>query len=86
MSDTPKTDRIMGNIQIAITADTREQSIAYKEEARREIENLERERNELLEALEFLVEIGLEYYDMDCGENGSIAIEQAQNVLEKIKK
>lgn len=40
MSDAPETDRIMENIQIAIAADTREQSIAHREEARREIENL----------------------------------------------
>jgi len=43
MSDTPRTDAIKSNIDIAMNADTREQSIAHREEAHREIEQLERE-------------------------------------------
>ncbi len=92
MRDTPETNRIMDNIQISFTSDTREQSLAHKEEARREIENLERERNalletkrELLEALEYMVEVGVEFYDMECGQVGGGAIEQAQTAIEKAK-
>lgn len=43
MSDTPRTKLIMDNLACAILADTREQSIAHREEAQREIEQLERE-------------------------------------------
>ena len=41
VSDTPRTNLIMDNIAVAISADTREQSIAHREEAHREIEQLE---------------------------------------------
>jgi hypothetical protein len=40
---TPKTDRIMENILIAIDADNTGQSSQHREEARREIEQIERE-------------------------------------------
>ena len=43
VSDTPRTNLIMDNIAVAISADTREQSIAHREEAHREIEQLELE-------------------------------------------
>jgi hypothetical protein len=49
MSDTaptPETDRIMDNVRVAVEADSREQSFAYIEEVRREVESLERERDE----------------------------------------
>ncbi len=65
MSDqpTPRTERIAENIEIAIRADKREQSIAHKEEAIREIEQLERElaeareqRDRLAEALQYVMQ------------------------------
>ena len=40
-SETPRTERIMDHFHIATVADTREQSISHREEAQREIENLE---------------------------------------------
>ena len=41
--NTPRTDRILDNLAVAMTADTREQSKAHSEEACREIEQLETE-------------------------------------------
>jgi len=59
---TPLTKLIMDNVSIAISADTREQSLAHKEEAQREIEDLERslaerteERDKLLEKQSWLI-------------------------------
>lgn len=46
---TPRTERIMDNIVVAMRSDTREQSIAHFEEAKREIETLERELTAALE-------------------------------------
>ena len=45
MSATPVTANIMGNIHIAMNADTREQAIAHLEDAQREIESLEEDRD-----------------------------------------
>jgi hypothetical protein len=45
MSHTPRANIIMDNVRIAIQADTREQSIAHREEAQREIESIEEELN-----------------------------------------
>lgn len=49
---------------------------------------LECERNalrasnaELIEALEEMISVGSEYYDMDMGENGSAAIETARAAI-----
>jgi hypothetical protein len=55
MSDTPRTNWIMDNVTVAINADTREQSHAHKDEARREIEELERERDKWRDIAERLV-------------------------------
>ena len=54
MSDTPtpKTDRIMENILIAIDADNTGQSSQHREEARREIEQIERELAEALSIID----------------------------------
>ena len=41
--NTPRTDRILDNLAVAMTADTQEQSKAHSEEACREIEQLETE-------------------------------------------
>lgn len=43
--ETPESARIIENIDIAMHADTREQSLAHLEEAHREIERMERDRN-----------------------------------------
>ena len=45
VDDTPESARIIENIDIAMRADTREQSLAHLEDAHREIENMERDRN-----------------------------------------
>ena len=45
VDDTPESARIIENIDIAMRSDTREQSLAHLEEAHREIENMERDRN-----------------------------------------
>jgi len=47
LDDTPESVRIIENIDIAMRADTREQSLAHLEEARREIENMESEKARL---------------------------------------
>ncbi len=46
---------------------------------------LEGAKRELLEALEYMVEVGVEFYDMECGQVGGGAIEQAQAAIEKAK-
>ena len=45
VDDTPESARIIENIDVAMRADTREQSLAHLEDAHREIENMERDRN-----------------------------------------
>jgi len=45
LDDTPDSARIIENIDIAMRADTREQSLAHLEEAHREIETMENDRN-----------------------------------------
>ena len=40
---------------------------------------------DLLEALELMVDVGCEFYDMDMGENGGRAIEIAQSAIAKAK-
>lgn len=40
---------------------------------------------DLLEALEQLVNVGCEYYDMDCGETGSMALKDAWDAIAKAK-
>jgi hypothetical protein len=52
--NTPRTDRILDNLAVAMTADTREQSKAHSEEACREIEQLETELIKCREALDKL--------------------------------
>ena len=52
--NTPRTDRILDNLAVAMTADTREQSKAHSEEACREIEQLE---TELAAALQLQTEL-----------------------------
>jgi hypothetical protein len=44
VDDTPESARIIENIDIAMRADTREQSLAHLEEAHRAIENMESEK------------------------------------------
>lgn len=39
---------------------------------------------ELHEALGFMVDVGCEHYDMDCGPNGSVAIKQAREALGEV--
>lgn len=39
---------------------------------------------ELHEALGFMVDVGCEFYDMDCGPNGSVAIKQAREALGEV--
>lgn len=48
----------------------------------------ERDRRiaELEYALRFMVDVGCEFYDMDTGETGSKAIDQAQAVLAKSER
>ena len=41
---------------------------------------------ELEAALRFMVDVGCEFYDMDMGETGSKAIEQAQAVIAKSER
>ena len=53
---TPRTELIMDNVSIAINADTREQSLAHKEEAEREIATLERSLAERTEERDALAE------------------------------
>lgn len=38
---------------------------------------------ELLSALRYMVEVGMECYDMECGPNGSVAIERAEAAIAK---
>jgi len=64
--NTPRTDRILDNLAVAMTADTREQSKAHSEEACREIEQLETElaavtaeRDALKEELQHYIDEGL---------------------------
>lgn len=38
---------------------------------------------DLLDALQNIVSVGREFYDMDCGENGAAAIEQAEAAIAK---
>jgi hypothetical protein len=37
----------------------------------------------LIEALRKMIDVGMEYYDMDMGQNGVAAIEQAQSAIAK---
>jgi hypothetical protein len=39
---------------------------------------------EMHDALEFMVDVGCEHYDMDCGPNGAIAIKQAREALGEV--
>lgn len=40
----------------------------------------------LREALERMIDVGMEFYDMECGENGSEAIAQARAALDGAKE
>lgn len=40
---------------------------------------------DLLDALQYMVDVGCEFYDMDMGENGSAALQQAYAALAKAK-
>lgn len=40
--------------------------------------------DELVEALQDMLDVGSEYYDMDCGENGSVVISKAREILSKL--
>lgn len=41
---------------------------------------------ELRQALETLISVGMEFYDMECGESGGRAIEEAREALEHTKE
>ena len=58
---TPLTKLIMDNVSISIRADTREQSLAHKEEAEREIATLERSLAERTEERDKWANVAAQY-------------------------
>lgn len=80
MNDTPETDAAAAII-------TRQSDYGMSGYVSADFaKNLERQRNILLEALEELIDVGCEFYDMDCGENGSVAISAAREAIASVKE
>ena len=79
-SDTPRMQRIVENIAIAISADNREQSISHREEAEREIEQLERELNQMRQERDEWKKCAKHYYE-DRGEDALFNADQTYRKL-----